>query len=267
VVNPFGSSKPGPEVVNPGPLPEPYPRSWNPFEETSRYYDSAMAKKADERLKDDEAAQAEKEKGMAAGARNHADILAAAQSVARDLAGRMGIITIDDVVREMRRLGYREADIKPGDKVAKNWKGSVFSDAEWVCTGQIASREKSAHGRNVRQWALKSWLRTHPVNGTNSDASAFDLFAIFQEATHHYPAGESLCWVIGRDCLASSLVPMAATRGVKWLPDGRLTYERPPMMFGLPVHFVDGVGAVCVPRRTLQNNLRQVSVVDGNSDV
>lgn len=230
--------------------------------DAQNWFDAQMAKRNAERKADDEKANAEKEKGMSAGAKNHASLLQAAQTVARSLAVN-GVVTIDDVIREMRRQGYREEDIKAGDAKAKNWKGSVFSDADWVCVGTIASREASAHGRHVRQWATRGWLRNHPVNGTNSDASCFHLFGIYNEATHCYPAGTELVFVVGRDMLDSSFDDLKFARNrAKFNPDGSLepTGELEMKLFGCQVFVCDGVGAICLPRRALEGDLREMSL-------
>lgn len=228
--------------------------------DAQNWFDAQMAKRNAERKADDEKAAAEKEKGMSAGAKNHASILQAAQTVARSLAVN-GVVTIDDVVREMRRQGFKEDDIKAGDAKAKNWKGSVFSDADWVCVGTIASREASAHGRHVRQWATRGWLRNHPVNGTNSDASCFHLFGIYNEAVHHYPAGEELVFLLGRDMLDSSFGSLRnGCVPVKYHPDGSVSPPCETRLFGCLVFPMDGVGAMCVPRRGLENGLRDTSL-------
>lgn len=232
--------------------------------DAQNWFDAQMAKRNAERKADDEKANAEKEKGMAAGAKNHASLLQAAQTVARSLAVD-GVVTIDDVVREMRRQGFREDDIKAGDAKAKNWKGSVFSDADWVCVGTIASREASAHGRHVRQWATKGWLRNHPVNGTNSDASCFHLFGIYNEAVHFYPAGTELVFILGRDMLDSSfdLLKIGRTHA-KFNADGSADPAGEPVvaLFGCKVFVCDGVGAVCLPRRALEGDLREMSLLN-----
>ena len=231
--------------------------------DAQNWFDAQMAKRNAERKADDEAANAEKEKGMAAGAKNHAPLLQAAQTVARALA-MDGVVTIDDVVREMRRQGYREEDIKAGDAKAKNWKGSVFADADWVCVGSIASREASAHGRHVRQWATRGWLRNHPVNGTNSDASCFHLFGIYNEALHHYPAGEELVFLVGRDMLDSSFSAISSGVGkMRFNEDGTIREDGLNLkMFGCLVFACDGVGAICLPRRVFESSLRNASIAN-----
>ena len=188
-------------------------------------------------------AQAEKEAGMAAGAIKSQDLVQAAQAVARKL-GRNGAVTIDDVVHEMKRMGY--ANVGTGAKDApKNWKGSVFASGEWVCTGSIASRETSAHGRHVRQWCLKSWLRENPVNGTDNDASAFSLFRLYEEARHRYPDG-GFIFVVGCDCLSQQFSPLTVAETVRYTPDGKVR-KSPRTLYGKEVLVVDGIGAIAVP--------------------
>ena len=214
-------------------------------------------KKTAECKDDTKAGKAEGEKGMAAAAQSASALLQAAQSVANKLSAN-GPVTIDDVIHEMRRIGYKDSDIEAGGKKAKNWKGSVFSGSEWVCVGQIASREKSAHGRMVRQWATKAWLRNNPVNGSQSDASAFHLYKIYQEAAHLYPAGEELVIMLGKDMLDSSLASLTVPK-VGYLPDGRVEYKG-KTMYGCTVIPFEGVGSICVPRRVLEISLRKASI-------
>lgn len=231
------------------------------FDAFNNWYDAEAAKKAAAIKDAQDAGVAEGEKGKDKAATNNANILAAAQAVARKLAVN-GPVTIDDVIHEMRRLGYKESDIAPGKdaRAAKNWKGSVFADADWVCVGSITSREKSAHGRNVRQWATKGWLRLHPVNGSQNEAAAFHLYRIYQEAAHTYPAGTELCILLGRDMLDSSLQELAAFPKVKFYPDGTMGIVVHRTIYGCPVFPFGGVGAICLPRAQLDNSLREAAM-------
>lgn len=236
----------------------------NGIVETATWIDEQAVRKGAEIRDGQESGKAEGEKGMAAAAKGHASILQAAQSVARKLSAN-GAVTIDDVIHEMRRMGYRETDIEAGESKAKNWKGSVFADSDWVCVGSIASREKSAHGRHVRQWATKGWLKLHPVNGSQNDAAAFHLYNIYQEAAHCYPVGTELCILVGRDMLDSSLQNLAMPTALKYRPDGTvegITYKR---VYGCLVLPFNGVGAICLPRVQLDAALRGAAML--NSEV
>lgn len=226
------------------------------------WVDEKAKAKADERREDDKAAQAAKESGMAAGASSHAEVVAAAQATARKL-GQFGAVTIDDVIREMERLGWTNMRGEKGGK-AKNWKGSVFTDSEWACIGSIASRDATAKGRHVRQWALKSWLRTHPVNGTNCEASAFSLWSLYQEAAHHYPTGTDLAIVLGKDMLDSSFANLASGGNVKYRPDGTVAGTS-MSLYGCVVFVTDGVGAVVMPRRAVEGSLKSVLLVNSGT--
>ena len=224
--------------------------------EFKSWYDPAAARKAAELKAGQEAGKAEAQKGMARAAANNADILEAAQTVARRLAVN-GPVTIDDVIHEMRRLGYREADIAPGKdlKSAKNWKGSVFASSEWVCVGQIVSREKTAHGRNVRKWVTKEWLRRNPVNGTPNEASAFHLFRLYEDARHQWPA-EELCFMLGSSLLDSTLMSLAQIGRLKYREDGTVGGTEAKTLYGCPVFPVSGVGAICMPLALLNPSCR-----------
>ena len=227
------------------------------FTEFNQWYDAEAAKKAAAIKDAQDAGTAEGEKGKDRAATNNANILAAAQAVARKLAVN-GPVTIDDVIHEMRRLGYKESDIAPGKdaKAAKNWKGSVFADADWVCVGSIVSREKSAHGRQVRQWATKGWLKLHPVNGTQNEAAAFHVYKIYQEAAHYWPAGTELCILLGQDMLDSSLQELVMPPKPKYRPDGTVEAWTGKTIYGCPVFPFGGVGAICLPRAQLDTSLR-----------
>jgi len=227
------------------------------FTDFNSWYDAEAAKRSAAIKDAQDAGTAEGEKGKDKAATNNANILAAAQAVARRLAVN-GPVTIDDVVHEMRRLGYRESDIAPGKdaKGAKNWKGSVFADADWVCVGGITSREKSAHGRQVRQWATKGWLKLHPVNGSQNEAAAFHLYKIYQEAAHCWGPGEELCILLGRDMLDSSLDELVMPQVPKYRPDGTLEAWSDKTIYGCRVFPFGGVGAICLPRGLLNSSLR-----------
>lgn len=232
--------------------------------EFCNWFDKKAAEKAAELKPGQDAGKAEGQKGMAAAATAHANILQAAQAIARKLAVN-GAVTIDDVVHEMRRLGYRESDIEAGDKKAKNWKGSVFADADWVCIGSIASREKSAHGRHVRQWVTRGWLNLHPVNGSENTEAAFHLFKLYNEARHYYSAGTELCFMLGEDMLDSSFGEIREVRD-KFAPDGSIVAVRPKRLYGLLVFPMRGVGAICLPRRNVESELRHVSLTNRLTD-
>lgn len=224
------------------------------------WYNKMAAAKAAELKPGQEAGKAEGEKGMAAAATSHATLLQAAQAVARKLSAN-GAVTIDDVVHEMRRLGYKESDIEAGDKKAKNWKGSVFADADWVCIGSIASREKSAHGRHVRQWVTKGWLKLHPVNGSENTEAAFHLFRIYNEASHYYAAGTELCFLLGKDMLDSVFNELRLEKN-QYVSDGTLRGTEVKKLYGCPVFPMDGVGAICLPRRLLDGALQWTGMVN-----
>lgn len=236
------------------------------FAEFNGWFDKKAAEKAAEMKPGQDDGKAEGEKGMAVAATAHANLLQAAQAVARKLSTN-GAVTIDDVVHEMRRLGYKESDIEAGDKKAKNWKGSVFADADWVCIGSIASREKSAHGRHVRQWVTRGWLKLHPVNGSENTEAAFHLFKLYNEASHYYPAGTELCFVLGKDMLDSSFSSLSIGGTGTYMPDGTVVRSDVAKLYGCAVFSMDGVGAICVPRRCLETGLRQVSIVNGSTPI
>lgn len=175
-------------------------------------------------------ARAAKEVGMARGAMNNLPLVQAARRVAREMMAN-GPVTIEDVCDRMAAENW---PVWAGSKDApKNWKGSVFNDPCFVCVGSVPSRKTSSHGRHVRQWALKSWLRDNPMNGDSSSVSAFSLIRIYNQYMHDHAGCDkaSLKWTIGRESLSADLAESVR-------PDGGAT------LFGVRVEMVDGVGAV-----------------------
>lgn len=178
------------------------------------------------------AAKAAKEVGMARGAMNNLPLVQEARRVAREMMAN-GPVTIEDVCDRMAAEGR---PVWAGSKDApKNWKGSVFNDPCFVCVGSIPSRKESNHGRHVRQWALKSWLREHPMNGESSSVSAFSFIRIYNQVMHDHAGIDPghMLWVIGRDALPEGMVMNMLSA------DGKSQ-----TLYGIRVCLVDGVGAV-----------------------
>ena len=173
---------------------------------------------------------AAKQVGMARGAMNNLPLVQEARRVAREMM-KNGPVTIEDVCDRMAADNF---PVWAGSKDApKNWKGSVFNDPCFVCVGSLPSRKESNHGRHVRQWALKSWLRENPMNGETSTASAFSLIKIYNQYVHDHPGCDPnrLLWIVGRESLSidanASFVSGKSTK-----------------LYGIKVELVDGVGAV-----------------------
>lgn len=71
-----------------------------------------------------------------------------AQIIAARLARKKGVVTIEDVRKELDR---RVPGWEPG-----NWMGSVFAGRRWQWTGRmVKTRHKNGHGRAVREWRLR----------------------------------------------------------------------------------------------------------------
>lgn len=180
--------------------------------------------------KDEISAHMDPEKGIAkksvkkANARDGKEqFLQEARRIARDL-GANGPITMDDVTRKMSET--RDIMPKKGSN-SNNWKGSVFDTSEWVAIGKIASCLPEAHGRLVTQWALKSWLDAHPMDGGSSSVSAFNFSKINRRAEK---AGiKPKTWVIGK--IHEDAVKEFGENGGTTL-------------FGIPVKYVEGSGAI-----------------------
>lgn len=190
----------------------------------------ALMIKEQETTKAAKAAKAAKEVGMARGAMNNLPLVQEARRVAREMMAN-GPVTIEDVCDRMASDNF---PVWAGSKDApKNWKGSVFNDPCFVCVGSVPSRKESNHGRHVRQWALKSWLRENPMNGDSSSASAFSLIKIYNQYMHDHAGcdNEGLVWMIGRDALSND---MAAS----------LKSGEADSLYGIKVKAVDGFGAL-----------------------
>ena len=164
-------------------------------------------------------------------------LLQAARRIAREL-GQHGPITMDDVTYEMNK-SYNVASAK--GKCVHQWKGSVFTSSEWVMVGKDKAKTKVAHGRYMGQWALKTWLAEHSMNGRESLVSAFSVSRIYREFQKTPMAKrvdgyiEKLVWRIGDQRLADDL-----KANIK--QDGGLLY-------GIAVQYCPGaVGATLGPK-------------------
>ena len=69
-----------------------------------------------------------------------------ARNIAREICGRTGSVTMDEVRREL-------GDLKP---TSPNAYGSIFNGDEWVCIGWEPSTLKSNHARWIRRWRLNA---------------------------------------------------------------------------------------------------------------
>jgi hypothetical protein len=74
--------------------------------------------------------------------------------------------------------------------------------------GNRSALLKTSHGRQVKAWALKTWLQNNPMNGSRSDVSSYVLSNIFTEFIRVYSANLDLgrCqWEIGAQRLAPEI--------------------------------------------------------------
>jgi hypothetical protein len=90
-----------------------------------------------------------KRMGMDSCARHYRDQLVKAQSIAVELANKLGTVTSDDVREESIRRGLNLS-------FSKNWSGSVFRCKDWESCGFQASRHDGSHGHTLRVWKLKN---------------------------------------------------------------------------------------------------------------
>ena len=161
-----------------------------------------MLQKAVRSYADPNAGAVNKQVGMAAAAHAHGDMVEFARRVARQLA-MTGVITIDDVTVAMSRT----YPVAPDSRARQNWKGSVFTGSEWVSVGMTKSIFSSAHGRQVKMWALKSWLAENPLNGSAHVKTAYDLYRIYNDfkRVHTNVQLDKCHWMIGESGLSSDV--------------------------------------------------------------
>lgn len=147
--------------------------------------------------------EALRQRRMANAAEKGGPMVQIARRIARDLA-QNGPVTIDDVTRAMQKT-YPET--KSGSKKSNNWKGSIFTGAEWRQVGRVKATLTASHRRMVGLWALKAWLDKNSLNGQPSADSAFKLNAIHREAlrTGRF-VPELAVWRIGTDQLSTDIL-------------------------------------------------------------
>jgi hypothetical protein len=178
--------------------------------------------------------------GVDLAAANNEAMLRAAQKVAITL-GADGVVTIDDVTRDMANKSYNVLPKKNSSK-RHNWKGKVFPISKWVKVGEIASTLESSHGRPVGQWVTKAWLRENSMNGRVSSASGYALIRVFKDFERLHKAAiaaeivklEDCNWFIGDERIDNSIRKDIQADGNK--------------MYGVPVSFIPGaIGAMLLP--------------------
>ena len=86
----------------------------------------------------------QKQLGLALTESNNTALVKLARAVAKEICGRKGSVTMDDVRREL-------GDLKPS---SPNAYGAVFHGDEWHCIGWEPSTLKSNHARFIRRWKL-----------------------------------------------------------------------------------------------------------------
>lgn len=162
----------------------------------------------------------------------HSELVQIARRIAREL-GANGPITIDEVTAKMSET-YNV--LPSSSKKRQAWKGSVFTKSEWVYIGDRPSIQKSAHGRPVGLWALKTWLAKNTLNGRSTHVSSFVVSRLFSDFKKLHPgANLDFCnWYIGEEQIADDIREMIVGTN--------------NTLYGVPVHFVPGaVGALMHP--------------------
>lgn len=87
----------------------------------------------------------QKKIGMTLAADNKKDLLLTAKKIAMHLARLNGSVTIDDVQKELFKIG---ADIGMA-------AGSIFRGKEWIRIGHKKTERSSSHARLVSIWKIK----------------------------------------------------------------------------------------------------------------
>lgn len=90
-----------------------------------------------------------KEAGIALAAAAKPELLAAARTIAKQIATVRGQVHMDQVAQEMERGGMDPVALGPA-------AGSVFKSKEWEWTGEFVKSERiTNHSRLLRVWRLK----------------------------------------------------------------------------------------------------------------
>ena len=164
---------------------------------------------------------------------NQSMMVQVARRIARDLA-KNGPITIDDITEKMAEQ-YNVLPATRGGKAHK-WKGSVFTKSEFAFIGELPSRQKSAHGRPVGLWALKSWLKDNTLNGKSTHVSSYVVSRLYGDFKRVHPTAQLMkcnCY-IGEERLADEIRDMIVKGDNK--------------LYEMPVTFFPGaVGALIMP--------------------
>ena len=71
------------------------------------------------------------------------------------------------------------------------------------------------------------------------------MFKLYEEARHNYP-DERFLFVIGRDRLGESFLPLKVVEAVRYTPDGKVG-RASKTLYGKEVLVVDGIGAIAIP--------------------
>lgn len=157
-----------------------------------------------------------------------------ARAQARAL-GANGPVSIDEVTAALAAT----ANVLPNSDKPHKWKGKIFNKSEWVCIGTKPTIMASSHARHVGLWALKTWLKSNTLNGTNAIVSSYNLFGIYKDMCKHnhtriQTETDKFNWYIGDERLS---------------PELRETIVKANnSLYGIPVSFIPGaVGAALLP--------------------
>ena len=87
-----------------------------------------------------------KQLGLALTEANNKALVALARAIAKEICGRTGSVTMDEVRKEL-------GDLKPS---SPNAYGCIFNTDEWHCIGWEPSTIKSNHARFIRRWKYET---------------------------------------------------------------------------------------------------------------
>ena len=70
-----------------------------------------------------------------------------ARAVAREICGRVGKVSMDDIRSDHRMIGFEPS--------SPNFWGSVFNEKGWVCVDRKYSERRSNNHREIKVWRFE----------------------------------------------------------------------------------------------------------------
>ena len=86
----------------------------------------------------------QKQLGLALTESNNKALVNLARAVAKEICGRVGKVSIDDVRSDPRMIGL--------EPTSPNFWGSVWNEKGWVCIDRKYSERRSNNHREIKVW-------------------------------------------------------------------------------------------------------------------